>query len=351
MNEKTWAWPRPPPWSFAAALAFAMALPATAGEAETPFKLDMPLSCVAGETCWIVNYVDHDPTDGIRDYACGTATYNGSGKVRAHKGTDIAIRDLAQMKSGVPGLAAAAGRVTGVRDGMKDVDFTKTGGPESVKGRECGNGVMIDHGGDWRTQYCHMRQGSIAVGKGDRVAAGQTIGMVGLSGLSEFTHLHFQVLEGKAFVDPFTGPGKYRSCGPGPGALWKKSVLARLPYRPTALYNAGFATGKPRVEMARAGLYRTKTLSRMAPALVLWADMFHVRKGDEMTITITGPGGERVHQRRFTFGKRLARAWRFSGVKRKTAAWPEGRYRGEIRLRRPGPEAREHFISREVVLR
>ena len=41
-----------------------------------------------------------------------------------------------------------------------------------------GNGVVIDHGGGWISQYSHLRSGSVRVHPGDRVSAGQPLGLV-----------------------------------------------------------------------------------------------------------------------------------------------------------------------------
>ena len=132
------------------------ASPSSAGAAQDPVEtakpaktigapeLALPILCQPGRDCWLVNYVDMDPGPGRRDYACGKKTYDG------HKGTDIAIRDLEAMKKGVAVVAAAGGVVRGARDGMEDIDFTRKGAPD-IKGRECGNGVVIDHGGGWET--------------------------------------------------------------------------------------------------------------------------------------------------------------------------------------------------------
>ncbi len=358
MNEKTWTWHRLPPWSFAAALAFAMALLATDGEAETPFKLDMPLSCVAGETCWIVNYVDHDPTDGIRDYSCGETTYNLRSKRwgNRHLGTDIAIRDLGAMRLGVEVLAAAVGTAVGVRVGMEDLSVREIG-VEALKGKLCGNRVGILHPGGWLTQYCHLRKGSVAVKNGDRVKAGQPIGLVGLSGFTEYPHLHFQVMKQVAkdqkIVDPFVGLERTGKCGLGDNPLWKSEVLASLPYRPTAIYNAGFASKVPNAKAAHDGRYKDKELSRLSPALVLWVDIFRVQTGDNLIFRITGPNGEKILRFGDIIKKNQARRFVYAGKPRKSASWPPGVYRGEIHLlREKGPKGREEYsISRQVSLR
>lgn len=44
-------------------------------------SLSLPLACEPGKTCWIANYVDHDPGKGRRDFMCGTATHNGNPKM------------------------------------------------------------------------------------------------------------------------------------------------------------------------------------------------------------------------------------------------------------------------------
>ncbi len=333
--------------------ALAAALFLTGGDpaaAKNAPSFDFPIRCEWAKTCWPVNYVDHDPGKGISDYACGTATYNAPGKVMAHKGTDIAIRDLAAMRSGVQVLAAAAGRVIGVRDGVRDVDVS-IAGYESVKGRECGNGVVISHGKNWRSQYCHMRQGSVTVRKGQTVAAGQVLGMVGMSGLTQFPHLHFQVFRGKQYVDPFTGPEQKIPCRAGSGSLWKKKVLARLPYRPTALYTAGFAGEKASPVKARAGAYNGLALTRMDPAIVLWVDIFNVRKGDKLTFKITAPDGREILDNAIRFGGKAARKFRFAGLRRKAGAWPGGLYKGEVRLDRQGDAFSPYIVKRDARLK
>ena len=331
-----------------AAVLLAAWLTAAPAAAET-LKLDFPLECTPGVSCWITNYVDHDPTKGIRDYTCGKATYNGtSGTESIHKGTDIAIRDLAAMREGVPVLAAAAGRVLGLRDGMADINVRKIGGLQALKGKDCGNGVLIRHPGGWQTQYCHMREGSVTVGKGDVVTAGQPLGLVGLSGATSYPHLHLTVRKGKKVVDPFVGLSRKDPCGPGEDPNWKADVLAKLPYRPTALYTAGFATTKPDHEMARDGAYRAKTLKRDAPALVLWVDMFRVMKGDRLTFTITGPGSSKVFRHAATIEQDQARRFAFAGTRRKSQLWPPGVYRGDIKLVRAGGET--YSIVREITI-
>ena len=94
-------------WSAAIPLALAAATPPCAA-----FKLGLPLACEPGRDCWVVRYVDRDPGPGFADYRCGTLGSDG------HDGTDFAIADPQGMASGVPVVAAAAGVVRSMRDGV-----------------------------------------------------------------------------------------------------------------------------------------------------------------------------------------------------------------------------------------
>jgi murein DD-endopeptidase MepM/ murein hydrolase activator NlpD len=151
-----------------------------------------PVGCTYNTDCWITVYADNDPTPAWRDYKGGKRTYN------AHTGTDIAIKNISALQRGIPVKAAASGVVIATRDGVTDVNVKEIG-ENAVSAYECGNRVGIDHGNGWLTDYCHMRKGSIAVKKGDHVTAGQRIGYVGMSGLTELPHMHFQEI-GRAHV-------------------------------------------------------------------------------------------------------------------------------------------------------
>ena len=66
--------------------------------------------------------------------------------------------------------------------------------------RGFGRIVILDHGRDTLTYYAHLSD--FAVGHGERVGPGQTIGFVGQSGNATGPHLHFEVRRDGKPVDP-----------------------------------------------------------------------------------------------------------------------------------------------------
>lgn len=321
----------------------------SAGAADAAPSLDLPLDCTPGESCWISKFVDLDTGPGVRDFMCNGRASDG------HKGVDIAIRDRKAMDDGVTVLAAAPGVVRAVRDGMKDVSVREAG-PDSLNGKDCGNGVAIKHGGGWETQYCHLKRGSLRVRGGDRVERGQPLGLVGLSGNTEYPHLHMSVRHKGEVVDPFLGlagrPSGEGECGPGDAPLWSPAALDALAYTPAAIYNVGFAPSPPKAEDVRDGRLRDTWLPSDAPALVLWAEVFGIEAGDELRLRLIAPDGTPLVDNKKTLDERKARWFAYVGRKRTAEAWPAGRYYADVTLVRDASGRSEiTSVSRELEVR
>jgi len=100
------------------------------------------------------------------------------GYVRNHNGVDISAGFGEEILAVGPGVVQIASEFGGY-----------------------GQTVVIDHGGDLLTLYAHMSV--ILVEAGDEIELGDTIGLVGSTGLSTGPHLHFEVWEdGGRAVDP-----------------------------------------------------------------------------------------------------------------------------------------------------
>ena len=297
--------------------------------------LALPLVCEVGTTCAVQNYVDH----GGKDYQCGALTYAG------HKGTDIRIVDLDAFQSGVPVLAAARGRVRAIRDSMKDISIRAPGAP-SVVGREAGNSVVIEHGDGWETQYAHMRLGSVKVRAGDYVEAGDVLGTVGMSGETEFPHLHFEVRRNGRAVDPFDGTDGAQPCGAGADSLWTARAARTLVYRTSGVLDAGISGSEPAMANGELDRATLKPLLKSSGPAIFWVQLYGLREGDVQELRFTGPDGKVIAERRVPVTRNLAQSLAYIGASRRFFSWSAGTYRGEYALIRGAEKVVE--LTREI---
>lgn len=146
----------------------ALPLPATADKQwEGSFRIPSPLPkdyCLESGECWTSRF-------GNR------RSYNGSPYNFFHTGLDVAGGQGTEIYAPAPGVVVFAGPLT-VR----------------------GNATMIDHG--WGVYSGYMHQSEINVQVGERVEAGQLIGLVGGTGRVEGPHLHWEIWVGGVQVDP-----------------------------------------------------------------------------------------------------------------------------------------------------
>lgn len=306
----------------------------SAAGAEETFELSLPLACEPRKTCFVQNYFDTDPGPGVRDYACGGATYDN------HDGVDFRVLSAKAAKDGVAVLAAAPGTVKATRDNMEDI-FARQLTPSQIKGRECGNGVVIDHGNGWETQYCHMLKGSISVAKGQRVERGAPLGKVGFSGMADFAHVHLAVRRNGKTVDPFAPDAEAGSCQASGSAdtLWQPSVEAHLTYRSGQILGAGFTSAPPDLNALEADHTQLAPVDAMSPALIFYARFMNLLGGDRVRIVVTGPGGTLVEELTKPLDRNKATHFVYAGKKRRELPWQQGRYEARAELVRDGAVA------------
>ncbi|MEL7034949.1 MAG: M23 family metallopeptidase [Cyanobacteria bacterium J06592_8] len=291
-------------------------------------RFSPPILCSLGEDCFILLYPDRDPSPDAVDFGCGRQTYDG------HKGTDFAIPDERTMAEGVPVLAAAPGKVLRVRDGVADRRVQDQFDRSAVRGSECGNGVVIDHstfseGVGWETQYCHLRNGSIEVQPGDFVETGSFLGLVGTSGLASFPHVHLNVRYQGEVIDPFVGPNAESGCDVAQNSLWDRP----LPYIPTGVIRAGFATVAPDMDQLWEGEFAETVFYRDDPALLFWVQAYGTLAGDRIEYRLLDPGGRAVVERQEELST-PSRSWLGYIGKKNNPQRPliPGTWRGEYRL-------------------
>ena len=307
------------PLAFLASIALGSV--ASAGEIE----LSLPVDCEPGRTCMVQNLVDADAGPDRRDAFCGRATYDG------HKGTDFRVADLAAMREGADVLAAAPGRVKAVRDGEPDALQSAA----AVRGRECGNGLVIDHGNGWETQYCHLARDSVRVAQGARVRRGQLLGRIGLSGRTQFPHVHLSLRKDGRTIDPASGapiePGPVARCASngGPGTLWDEKAARAVRDDRRRIVAAGWAGGKVSGEAVMRSQVRVPASSG---PLVFYAQFMNVRRGDVVALEIVDGRGRVVASKPRPILKDQATYTAFVGKSRMAP----GRYEGRAVLSRDG---------------
>lgn len=98
---------------------------------------------------------------------------------KLHKGIDIARPSNYTIKAADHGIVVFAGWHGGY-----------------------GNKIIIDHQNGYRTVYAHLR--SISVSKGQKVEKGSKIGIMGSTGDSTGTHLHFEIYKNGALKNPLS---------------------------------------------------------------------------------------------------------------------------------------------------
>ena len=151
------------------------------------------------------NFVDLDPAspNSRMDWACGTRTYDLNTGYD-HAGTDISttpFRAHAMNREWVEVIAAAPGTIIARNDGAQDRNCGGIGSDQNA------NYVTVMQDDGLTAYYWHLARASLTDKQvGDRVEAGEFLGLVGSSGLSEAPHLHFELRDGDGnVVDPYAG--------------------------------------------------------------------------------------------------------------------------------------------------
>ena len=166
-----------------------------------------------GGTPFSENGTTDNEVSGEKGKATGTLGYPVKG-VKGCSGTDFPNYE----KGGYHGGSDINRSANGGKDVEGKTVVAADGGTISIKKElttSYGNYVEIDHGNGYYTLYGHMKADSIVVEKGQKVAKGEKIGIVGSTGKSTGPHLHIELRtksgSNKGTLNPCNYIGKNKS--------------------------------------------------------------------------------------------------------------------------------------------
>lgn len=162
-------------------------------------------------------FIDHDTTSNVLDFMCGDRSYNLSSDASVdgsldHFGTDIFMAPYpwySMLNKYGEAIAAADGVIVGRYDGSNDMNCDY----ELLSA----NAVDLLHEDGSLTRYFHLALNSLTEKEeGDFVEAGEFLGLIGSSGITDGPHLHFSIIDSSDTpVDPWIGP-----CNPSTLQRW-----------------------------------------------------------------------------------------------------------------------------------
>jgi hypothetical protein len=185
---------------------------------------------------------------------------------------------------------------------------------------------------------------------GETVRRGQTLGLVGMSGYTEFPHLHFEVRYRGATVDPFLGREAGEPCALGRNPLWQKGDLEALSYVAGGLLDAGISAAPPILDEGVVDRDKTVVFASNSPAVVFWVHIYGAQDNDVQEMFLSAPDGRVLAMQRARISGNRAQWLAYIGKRSGGSPWPPGAYRGEYALLRGPGEQRVISLVREVTL-
>lgn len=250
-------------------------------------KFIQPITKTANDDWAINNYADIDPRTGsAADYRLGPYQYDG------HDAIDAGPWGFDVQDQGLPLVAAADGVIIDI-DGGTNFDRET-----SINNRPW-NAVYVDHGNGWVTQYGHIAANTITVKIGDAVKAGDVIGLMGSSGNSTGSHIHYTAF--------------YRGCqveaGFAPNSYWVNPLPYGGDVSPFA-FASGISNYDPGSDIGESPVAVTSVPSSTngTDILYFWMQTYGLSNNDVLTWKYYRPNGTLAFSNTFT----LTADYRFS---------------------------------------
>jgi hypothetical protein len=143
--------------------------------------------------------------------------------------------------------SVADGVVTEVKDGIPENTPGDSRAVPITLETIAGNHVIVDIGSGQFAFYAHMQPGSVRVKLGDKVRAGQVLGLVGNTGNASAPHLHFHLSTGSSPLGSEGLPYSFASFDlEGRGGKWNRDAapVKREGELPVEMDIVGFPEGK-----------------------------------------------------------------------------------------------------------
>ncbi|MGB1540204.1 MAG: hypothetical protein ACPG80_04530, partial [Rickettsiales bacterium] len=155
-------------------------------------------------------------------------------------------------------------------------------------------------------------------------------------GKTEFPHLHFQVERYTNVIDPFVGLAFGYDCDNASSRvnLWDAEAKLKAKYHPTGILGVGFTTQPPTKEEVQAGYHRATELSGNDEMMVFWAELFGIRRGDRLYLSLQDPKGNVLAQTDEVFDRSKAQIFYYVGKRNTKGLWPPGIYTAWVQLLR-----------------
>lgn len=314
-------------------LPFLLTAPALAVE------LGLPAQCELGKTCFMQQYPDMDAGSGTADPLCGSQSYDG------HKGTDLRILSLKDMKKGYAVIAVADGKVLRVRDGETDRLVETEEDRARISGKECGNGLVMELEDGYEVQYCHLKKGSLAVKPGADVRKGERLGDVGSSGLAQFPHVHITVSHNGEPLDPLTGRKLSEGCTAATeqtASLFPRDIVEKLDLTKPEILASGLA-GNPVDHQALVIEGPPAQVLSGDKLFVAWVWLANLKKGNTIKLVLTDDRKNiLIDHTSKPIDRDKAIFSAFAGKKR---ALPAGRYELDVSVLQDGTDVRRTSSS------